>query len=441
MFKHLFLFCFFSATAWAVDSRWTVSSQSIETNYYSLYQGETLNISVLLQSYSQRISTNGTAAFLYRTNSATGWWALPASVRDGRVTATFAPTNDVGASRYFWFIRFDDGAVNYRINGVINMLPSPGFVPNELPRPTYTIDFAQISYTNAPWATVLYVNAAQSNTLTSAEQMIMAAHSNALAAAYAEGWLSYTNSTLYSAILASNIAAAVAHSGTQYVNTVVSSLKFDRLAAGGNPFYTAALSADDGRVDVYRHVITSVPGDPPASSTQIVHVARLATTNDIPTFLAAYVTTNQLSSAVSPSTISDLIRDIGFVGSDDYGITWDDGDLKLYRTAASHTDDSVASWSDVTTSAATTLQASIDYTHQYVLDTFNDADLATLTAVGIEIGFHSTNATAHADIRASITNIPAQVRIPIINAFSTNLNSILYLSGSNGALHVQEVIP
>ena len=231
-----------------------------------------------------------------------------------------------------------------------------------------------------------------------------------------------------------------AHSVSQYVASVVSGIKSDRLSSGANPFYTAVLSADDGRVDVYRHVVTSVPGDPPASSTQTVHIARLATTNELPSFLAAYATTNQLSSAVSPSSISDLISGLGYVGNDDYGITWDDGDLKLYRTTAAHADDSVASWLDVTTSAATTLQASRDYTHQYVLDTLLDADLATLTAVRIEIGFHSTNETVHSDIRASITNLPAQSRLLLVN-YSTNANSQLHIFATNNILRVQEIIP
>lgn len=235
--------------------------------------------------------------------------------------------------------------------------------------------------------------------------------------------------------------ASSSHSATQYVNSVVAGIKSDRLSAGANPFYTAVLSADDGNVDVYRHIITSVPGDPPASSTQTVHIARLATTNELPSFLAAYVTTNQLSSAVSPSSISDIISGLGYVGNDDYGITWDDGDLKLYRTTAAHADDSVASWLDVTTSAATTLQASREYTHQYVLDTLLDADLATLTAVRIEIGFHNTNASAHADIRASITNLPAQSRLLLVNNYSTNANSQLHIFATNNILRVQEIIP
>jgi hypothetical protein len=43
---------------------------------------------------------------------------------------------------------------NYRANGTLIMLPSPGFVPNTLKLPVKKFDFSGVEVKNAPWHTI-----------------------------------------------------------------------------------------------------------------------------------------------------------------------------------------------------------------------------------------------------------------------------------------------
>jgi hypothetical protein len=60
---------------------------------------------------------------------ADSWWKLDDN--------TFTPKDDVGAAAYRFFIQAaaGEGGKNYRANGTLRMLPSPGFVPNAIKVP------------------------------------------------------------------------------------------------------------------------------------------------------------------------------------------------------------------------------------------------------------------------------------------------------------------
>lgn len=107
------------------------------------------------------------ASMYYRTNSMSGWWPAPHEIAvaqvgtNGIVRARWAAALDGGADEYQLFLRVstpDGGDVDYSAFATLTMLESPGFVPNALPLPVQTIDFAAIEVTNAPWATPGYVD-------------------------------------------------------------------------------------------------------------------------------------------------------------------------------------------------------------------------------------------------------------------------------------------
>ena len=120
-------------TALAMPLKWTCNFPEASAVTFSIYQGETV-------TFEPTFRVNGVetplqiANIYYQTNGmADAWWKLDGS--------TFAPTNDVGAKTYRFFIQADGAnGKNYRANGTLRMLPSPGFVPNSLAAADRIID-------------------------------------------------------------------------------------------------------------------------------------------------------------------------------------------------------------------------------------------------------------------------------------------------------------
>ena len=83
----------------------------------------------------------------YQTNGmADVWWTT-----DG---LTFHPTNDVGAASYRFFLEGrDEVGRDWHANGLLRLLPSPGFTPNEIELPVKSLDFANTAVANAPYYT------------------------------------------------------------------------------------------------------------------------------------------------------------------------------------------------------------------------------------------------------------------------------------------------
>jgi hypothetical protein len=136
------LFSFFSIAA--APLRWDASIERPAFVDFAVYQGETIALTPRLLTYGAAVSlTNATATLYWQTNGmAAAWWTAPATVsttEPGRISATWAPTNDVGAAQYSFFIRatLADSSSVYRAFGTLTMRASPGYAPTAAPAPGY----------------------------------------------------------------------------------------------------------------------------------------------------------------------------------------------------------------------------------------------------------------------------------------------------------------
>ena len=120
------------------------------------YHGETIEFRAVR---GRTVVTNIEYASIYYQTNGMGdvWWKT-----DGLV---FHPTNDIGAASYRFFMegREANSSRDWHANGLLRLLPSPGFEPNTLEHPVLTLDFSGIEVLNAPWGDYAAVsNAAMS---------------------------------------------------------------------------------------------------------------------------------------------------------------------------------------------------------------------------------------------------------------------------------------
>ena len=134
-----------SFTTLAAPLQWTCDWPEAKSQTFSLYQGETATFEPTFRVNGLTVTNATIEAVWYQTNGmGNAWWKL-----DG---ATFAPSNDVGAAAYRFFVEAktsDD--ILYRANGALRMLPSPGFTPNAIEPPIVSLDFSTIEVANAPY--------------------------------------------------------------------------------------------------------------------------------------------------------------------------------------------------------------------------------------------------------------------------------------------------
>lgn len=144
--------------------RWEVAPGAPRPASFRLAHGASAMLEAhLLDNRSPLALPEGCEASLhFRTNGMSGWWPTPHEITgaqvatNGIIRARWAAALDAGADEYQLFLRVEtsDGAdVDYSAFATLTMLESPGFVPNALPLPVQTIDFATVSIRNAPWAT------------------------------------------------------------------------------------------------------------------------------------------------------------------------------------------------------------------------------------------------------------------------------------------------
>jgi hypothetical protein len=138
--------------------RWKVETTAPKPADHTAYRGETIVWEPTLLLYGAAIPlTNSEPATLYwQTNGMdSAWWSAPAEVldgADGKLRAVWSPTNDVGAASYAWFVGVAaTNGVSYRANGTLKMQGAPGHVPNALPLPRQSLDFASVDLANEPW--------------------------------------------------------------------------------------------------------------------------------------------------------------------------------------------------------------------------------------------------------------------------------------------------
>lgn len=114
-----------------------------------VHRGTDVELQPLWRINKQPADTNGWTFTTYCQTNAVGPWFGPLP------GAFFSHTNDVGAAFYNVMVRAETpgGAVNYTAFARLRMLDSPGFAPGVLPLPAQSIDFADVTVFNAPWAT------------------------------------------------------------------------------------------------------------------------------------------------------------------------------------------------------------------------------------------------------------------------------------------------
>ena len=182
MIKTIFIICCIAFAAHAQRPlKWVADAVQTAPVTFDCSRGETLTFTPVLKAYGATL-TNYTASLQWQTNGMGGlFWSTNALV--------FAPSMDVGASRYrFWIRAETTNGVMYSAQGTINMLHAPGAIVNALPLPVRVIDFSSILYTNAPWVTVesdpgipAAIDTAVAQASTNAQASAAAAQSNAIA--------------------------------------------------------------------------------------------------------------------------------------------------------------------------------------------------------------------------------------------------------------------
>ena len=123
---------------------WPIDAPTAGARQFTAYHGETVRFNLRLGG----AMTNLVPVCLYYQTNGMGkaeWFGpVPGTV--------FHPTNDCGAASYRFFILCNDpDGKDYTANGSLRLLDSPGFVPNEVPLPVQSLDFAKIEVLNPPW--------------------------------------------------------------------------------------------------------------------------------------------------------------------------------------------------------------------------------------------------------------------------------------------------
>lgn len=126
----------------------TATTQATKSVNISAYHGESVTFeTTYLDALGNPIEDISVEELYFQTNGMGQTWFKAKSPN------SFSPSDDIGAANYRFFLRAEspDG-VNYRANGNLRMLDSPGFTPAELSLPAKSIDFSIIDVKNAPWA-------------------------------------------------------------------------------------------------------------------------------------------------------------------------------------------------------------------------------------------------------------------------------------------------
>ena len=153
MNRHFILFALVFAAALSASAKTfdvDISTGRPAASNEAFYHGETIEFRAVRGRTA--VTNIEYSCIWYTTNNSSsvvsgegGWWKT-----DGLV---FHPTNDVGAAAYRFFLEGrDEIGRDWHANGLLRLLPSPGFTPNTLPLPVATLDFATITVLNPPWS-------------------------------------------------------------------------------------------------------------------------------------------------------------------------------------------------------------------------------------------------------------------------------------------------
>jgi hypothetical protein len=300
-----------SALAGPATHRWTVETSKPAATVCDAFQGETIYLEPTLLSYGTAASViNSTLTLYWQTNGmGSAWWSKPADADHsvtGRIRAIFAPTNDIGAAQYTFFIQATDtNASNYRAYGLIRMRSSPGYAPTAAPAPGYQ------------WVSPADMQAA----IDAATNPIPAARAAAIDAATnpvpgwidaatnpVPGWIAAATNPVPAAIAAATnpIPAARAAAIAAATNPVPSWIAAATnpipaaIAAATNPIPAARAAAITAATNPIPSWITAATNPIPAAQAAAIAAA----TNPIPAQTAAAITaaTNPIPSWITAAT-------------------------------------------------------------------------------------------------------------------------------------------
>jgi hypothetical protein len=112
----------------AMSLQWDCNFPEAAAKTFSVYQGETVTFEPTFRVNGKTVDLDIEGVYYQTNGMADSWWKL-----DGN---TFTPQHDCGAAAYRFFVSASgESGVNYRANGTLRMLPSPGFVPNAIKVP------------------------------------------------------------------------------------------------------------------------------------------------------------------------------------------------------------------------------------------------------------------------------------------------------------------
>lgn len=148
-----------AASAPAIDCEWTADIDRPHVEPFTLADGETAELACRLVRRGRDFDPFATSATIYYQTSGVdraswaGAWSAPATVTGALLRATLPPSIVPTAPVVHAMIGASGpSGLVYRAAADLRYLPSPGATPNALPLPVQTIDFATVSWTNAPWA-------------------------------------------------------------------------------------------------------------------------------------------------------------------------------------------------------------------------------------------------------------------------------------------------
>lgn len=133
-----------------VPLTWDVETSEPTVENFAQFRGTEIDFTANLKSNGRPLPVRGESRLWWQTNGMDNlWWSVPAKVSGSRMSATFYPSNDFGASEYTCFIGIPKSI--YSAAFKLKFLGSPGAEPNSVPLPTRFIDFGSVEVRNAPW--------------------------------------------------------------------------------------------------------------------------------------------------------------------------------------------------------------------------------------------------------------------------------------------------
>ncbi len=231
--------------------RWDVDLARPQPANLDVWRGEAVTLSPRFISYGRawQINSNAAVMLYWSTNQfATAPFAtngLISATETGRVSVTWQPACDVGATAYDYFIGVSEpSGLLYRARGTITMRASPGFVPSTAPLPVWD------GWTNN------YIYATYASLLASSNSLALALQAEASRAQQAE------------ASAVATAQAALAASGTTW--------RAEWQAAAGSSADVVRVALSSGMAALTTSVQTAQATAKAAANTTATHTAQIA---------------------------------------------------------------------------------------------------------------------------------------------------------------------